>query len=296
VLLFTVIALPTLVLSWGPISHFLFTCNALQQGDPSQCIMNPTNEHVLLGCSMPDAFAFSASGFQYLSVCPPVDLGVQLHNLEFAGFMVQNAPLLFRNAKVAVAVRDFMLGFGSHMVADAVGFHASGGYLSRGLNTKKGLINWVTMQPRMQGIDAYIKDSLRLTTGSLPRQLLDADIVDLVSKSTAQYATTHPGFPTFNNTVIFNCTSSWIGMMQRLYQYYDGVMIPKESYQSSMIYFDEKNAQNFPDTVSFFNQNSLCASNAISYWWSQIQSVPPKQAADATLQFIDGLYNQGMCN
>jgi len=247
---------------------------------------------------MPDAFAFSASGFQYLSVCPPEDLGVQLHNLEFAGFMVQNAPSIFKHDNnLAVAVRDFMLGFGSHMVADAVGFHASGGYLSSGLNTKKGLINWVTMQPRMQGIDAYIKDILSLSTNSLPGHLLGADVIDFISQSTSQYAITHPGFPTFNNTVISNCTGSWIGMVQRLYQYYDGAIIPKEAYQSSMIYFDEKNSQNFQDTVNFFNQNGACASHAISYWWAQIsRAISPKDAADLTLQFIDSQYNQEMCN
>lgn len=42
-----------------------------------------------------------------------------------------------------------------------VGFSDKGGFLSSGYKTKYGLINWLTMQPRMQSVDAYIMDSLK---------------------------------------------------------------------------------------------------------------------------------------
>jgi len=147
----------------------------------------------------------------------------------------------------------------------------------------------------MQGIDVYLKDYLGLNPGSLPRQPLDPSVSSFIAENTALFAPSHPGFPTFNSTVIFNCTGSWVGIIQRLYSFYAAT--PKEAYESSMVYFDEKNAQSFSETVAFFAKNANCAANAIEFWWSQIQSgVSPIDAATVTQQRIDSLYNSGTCN
>jgi len=86
-----------------------------------------------------------------------------------------------------------------------------------------------------------------------------------------------------------------VGIIQRLYSFYAAT--PKEAYEASMVYFDEKYAQTFSETVAFFAKNANCAANAIEFWWSQIQSgVSPIDAATVTQQRIDSLYNSGTCN
>jgi len=282
------------VLGWGPISHFYFSCLALEK-NPRECILDPTNHPLLMGSATPDAFGFTAPSFQYDSVCPDETEGLQLHNLGFAGFMV-NKLLTESNNTIDILVLNTLLGFGSHMVADLVGFHALGGYLSTSLDTKYGKINWLTMQPKMQVIDAYILHSLQLSVNNMPRVPISNSTSAFVAQSTLQYQQDgRPQFPVFNSTVISNCTTSWASMINRLYNYYFNA-ITAQTYTTQMVYFDQQNAQTFAQTETFFLRNAGCAGMAISHWWRLIQQkIPPDDAFAATVQFVNDLYQGNQC-
>jgi len=279
------ISLFPVVFGWGPVTHFYFTCLALKQ-DPAECIRNVANHPTLQGSATPDAFAFSASSFQYNSVCPPEETGIQLHNLVFAGFMIQHAS--------DEAVKRTLLGFGAHMVADLVGFNALGGYLSTGLDTKDGEINWLTMQPKMQSIDAYLMHSLQLAVDDLPQVPISSPSASFIALSTAEFQKDNPQFPVFDALTISQCTTSWAFMINRLYNYYENALT---NYQQQMVYFDEKDAPAFPETEIFFLKNAFCAGSAIDYWWNEIQQgiSPDKALADTNL-FITANYQSGHCN
>jgi len=274
-------------------------------------MQDPSNEVILMGSATPDAFAFTTSAFQYLAVCPPMEVAVQLHNLEFAGYMVQqvkkhindraNGLLVDEEVGAAEAddnLLDFTHGFGSHMIGDYVGFFDKGGYLSSGYKTKFGNINWLTMQPRMQSIDAFILDSLGLTKNQsyLPQKYFSTNTAEFVSTATAGFSPSHPGFPSFNSSVISDCTASWIDMVKRLYNYYVHAN-PKETYIANMIYFDQQNAGSFDETKAYFMKNALCSSTAISSWGQDIGSgTSPAKAVDNVEKLVQQFYGQGMCS
>jgi len=281
------LCLVPVVFGWGPISHFYFTCLALNQ-EPGDCIRNVANHPTLQGSATPDAFAFSASSFQYNSVCPPDTEGIQLHNLVFAGYMVQHAS--------DDAVKRTLLGFGAHMVADMVGFSDQGGYLSSGLDTKYGNINWLTMQPKMQSIDSYLLHTLQLAVDELPQVPISTPTAAFIARSTLEYRQQNPEFPVFDSTVITDCTTSWASMIKRLYNYYTNA-ITVTTYQQQMVYFDQNNSQNFMETEAFLLKNAVCAGSAIEYWWNEIQLGISPDKAQADLQlYITAMYQSGICN
>jgi hypothetical protein len=220
-----------------------------------------------------------------------MEIAVQLHDLAFAGFLVQT----IKQTNVS-ALLDTLIGYGSHMVADLVGFHPSSGYLSSGYTTKYGPLNWAIMQPRMQSIDCYLFNKLQLKVDLLPNNTLNSDAVQFIADGTSSYAQSNPGFPSYNQSVITDCTGSWISIVKRLYSYYKGAN-PPASYEASMIYFDESNSKSFEETVLYFEKNAICAANAISFWWKEIQTagVSYVEAATQTAKFIDDSYNSGLC-
>jgi hypothetical protein len=260
---------------------------ALNQGTILDCISKVENHPMLQGSATPDAFAFSSPSFEYNSFCPPQDNGIQLHNLEFAGFMIQQVT--------DPDVRNILMGYGAHMVADLVGFNIDGGYLSSGLTTKFGNINWLTMQPKMQSIDSYLMHTLKLTANLLPQDPISTASAAFIATSTTQYQLTHPSFPVYNSTIISQCTTSWAEMINRLYNYYSSAL-SERTYQEMMVYFDELNSTSFNQTELLFKENAFCAAVAIQFWWNEInEGVAPDKAVTDTQQFITDMYQMGSC-
>lgn len=86
-----------------------------------------------------------------------------MHSLLFATYVVRAAQkanvdeIVMQTALAYVILYNLNLfsicSYGSHMASDLVGFYADGGYLSNGIVTRYGDVNWITMWPKMSAID-----------------------------------------------------------------------------------------------------------------------------------------------
>lgn len=275
---------------WGPVSHYWFLSTVFCSV-PEMCLTDPNMLVYLQGASLPDGLAgFVSEAFQYGSKCRPGDIGIALHDLEFAGYMYKQAYLTSDQT-----LRNFTVGYASHMISDLVGFFPTGGYLSNGTLTKRGLINWITMWPKMASIDSYYMNNLKNQYTKLPNIPISSDIASFISNSTVAYSKIHSNFPVYTSQEIQECSNEWSSMINRLYDYYYNVLTI-DFVQNQLIYFDQLSATNWNSTEQFLLKNQFCITQSIYFWWNAISISTPEDAMKKTIGFITDQYQNGLCN
>jgi len=95
---------------------------------------------------------------------------------------------------------SFAMGFGSHMVSDAVGFHKNGGYLGSSVQS------YVTTFSFMNSIDSlvmadYLQDSAE--------PWITSDANNFVANAGAYYRSINNQYPQFTSQQVAQCTEPW---------------------------------------------------------------------------------------
>lgn len=204
----------------------------------------------------------------------------------------------------SLEVRQTIKGYAAHMIGDAVGFYkppsasmitqSNGGYLSSGLTTPMGPVNWITMWPKMAATDSYLLvEGRAYNTTALPHAPISATVASFIANSTKRYAAMQPtngSFPIYSHAQVSVCTLEWQSMVNRLYSYYV-VGLPPSAMKPQLNYLVGE------DWPSRFHRNAICAANATAFWWNALSTahIDPPSAFQQTMQHIEELYQQGRC-
>ena len=111
------------VAAWGPVTHQVFACRALDAYD-SSCFAAASERSFVLGSSAPDAFKLYLEG------------GRELHRFDYAAFQLRYAQGNPGTTTENFDAVGYSRAFGTHLAEDAVGHH-SDGYLPGGVGATK---------------------------------------------------------------------------------------------------------------------------------------------------------------
>eukprot|EP01102_Stenamoeba_stenopodia_P009832 TRINITY_DN2914_c0_g1_i1.p1 TRINITY_DN2914_c0_g1~~TRINITY_DN2914_c0_g1_i1.p1 ORF type:complete len:288 (-),score=54.04 TRINITY_DN2914_c0_g1_i1:154-1017(-) len=277
-LLITLLLCP-LIAAWGPLSHYHFARESLLS-------LGYDDASLKQGCDMPDSFYFVnfAEG-----VLPPCTINIDaMHSPITAGYFVQYALAgKFKSSfNSSFDPLSFALGFGSHMIADFVGFHPDGGYLGTTVPS------WITEFPFMTTIDALV-----LSYGPLPNfDWTSPDALAFVLEAGQYYRSLNSEFPTYNLTELEICVLPWQDVQNQLGQQAT-LQFNTAYYQSALVLFDLFNATSFEETSNHFTMNDNCAMQAIQYWQNQIvvSNNTPEDSFSNTVSYVASLFANGDC-
>lgn len=275
--------------AWGPVTHYHFTCSALQPHTaPAECVASSPS--LILGADMPDAFFFSS--FISGSACPA---GIAaLHDGAFAGFMLQQAVAAGDGELAQLAA-----GFGSHVAADVAGFFP-GGFLGTG-GLAPGMENWVTVWPFMQAVDGLVMQQLRLNASQLVRQPISDAAAAFVANATAAYAAAGGGgnvaFPVLTATDVSACVNTWSDVLSQSFALSE-VYAQNEAVLAAVLpHFDQFADKSLDAVKAQLAMAASCASAGIVTWVDALDQkhLTPAAAYAATLKYYEGAFKAGKC-
>jgi len=291
-LIFLGICLITQVKSWGPISHYVFSCMAyFPSTDVGDCLCNPSNNDLLIGSDMPDIFYFVNWRSPILACSDALDS--HMHDPVFAGYQLLFANSMegqtFKNAEFDPL--SFAMGYGAHIFSDFVGFWPKEGYLVGNAS----YVAWIPEFTFMVAVDAYLYN-INNTCTSFPKQPLSQTGVDFFASSIMKYHAIDPMFPTTNDTEIGICTSAGSKIVKTitgLAQIESAV-----SYQEQLVYFDNFGATTFEQAEYNLQMNVGCAIEAVAHWANDIlvSNMKPEDAVTDTKNYILKLFMSGVCS
>jgi len=261
------------VFSWGPVSH-LFFADILRQ-----FFLPPPGYKQ--GADAPDAFYFA--NFAQFPTCEvPIE---NMHNLVTAGYFLQytlvnHSPLEY----VAIAA-----GFGSHMIADYVGFHPRGGLLG------STVPSYVSTFPYMTAIDALVLSMYPNLDISDPWETVMT--AQFLANCTAYYHQQEPTFPQYTTTEIANCILPWSDTIYTIAQLAQIQSKSVACLEPILLLLDPFFPPNIGAVTEHFNGQAECVAGAISAWYSAIRdgNTTPKDAAQLVYSYVDNAYISGKC-
>jgi len=258
------------VSAWGPVSHITFARDAF----------GATNVD-LSACDAPDGyFGFTAPQFSYAPFaadCPNI---ATFHDPVVAGTIFQHA---LASGNPDPGYIQFLRSYNSHMLSDFVGFSEYGGYLSNVTST----VNWVTMWPKMQAIDAYIFGSRQLSGFVIP--YLNSTIIGWFAADMLTY-----GKVKFTPAILLQCGNYWIDIQNKLIRYYDTTLIEGDI-SRSLAFFDTRGGDS-SSTVTFLEKNILCAVSAVTEYVSMLTNkVDPTLALNQVASNVKAMFQAGQC-
>jgi len=273
--------------SWGPLSHYYFAMQSLSQYD---------NASFKQGCDMPDSFYFAN-----FTPTPTCSVPLQaMHNPITAGYFVQYAQQesrrLNHRSEGDVDPLSLALGFGSHMIADLVGFHQNGGYLG---STVQG---WVTFFPFMSAVDAFLYATDSFSQSELDLPWASDAAADFVSAASEYYRTHFKSdFPVVTREAVLDCIMPWQETQDQLVNIAQKIQGPTnpQYYRSALVFWDQFNATSFGQASSHFQLSDSCIISAVTFWTDQILNNNPQLTPEAvfsrTVDFVNRLFAQGKC-
>lgn len=262
---------------WGPVSHYYFARQAYANN-------NLLDLSIKQGCDFPDGTYF-ANWSEFPNCELPVD---DFHNGVTAGYFYQFA-VSPAGQKFKTATFDpvsLALGYGSHMIADIVGFYVGKGYLGT-------VPSYVTFFPFMTAIDALVST---LTTFPANEPWGSLETSAFIAAATSYYNSVNPSFPVFNTTQVANCAMPWASTDDELVQLAN-LQVSTGYYQAALVFYDQFNATTFEEATNHFKLSNGCAVDAIQFWASQLQQTgaTPQSAYSNTIAHITSNFNAGNC-
>eukprot|EP01116_Phalansterium_solitarium_P000624 TRINITY_DN10451_c0_g1_i1.p2 TRINITY_DN10451_c0_g1~~TRINITY_DN10451_c0_g1_i1.p2 ORF type:complete len:286 (-),score=92.51 TRINITY_DN10451_c0_g1_i1:2118-2975(-) len=260
--------------AWGPLSHYLF---ARQSFKDTKWFHDAS---IKQGCDMPDSFYFSNFG-EFPTCTIPI---LSMHNPVTAGYFVKFA--LTQNPTSTFNPLSFALGYGSHMIADLVGFFPTGGYLGPTVQS------YVTAFPFMTAADALASTLDTLSDSAWAT----ADSSNFVTAAGAFYRSTNPSFPTYSVGDVDNCTMPWQVTQFELTRL-SALEVKTTFYQSALVLFDQFNATTFAETLASFMRSDDCIVKSVQYWTTSVldANTTPEAAFAQTRTFVINLFASGSC-
>jgi hypothetical protein len=241
--------------AWGPVSHVVFAQSGLQAFDAS-------------AVDAPDGyFGFMGAQFSYGSYAGACPVEEKLHNPVIAGALVQKA---LRAPTPDAQYVLFLLSYQSHMLGDLVGFFPGGGYLTR---TVDASVNWVTLWPKMQTIDAYLLQQYGLASLVIP--YLNATHNRWFSRDIASVANL-----SYSPAVLEECGNGWIDVQNRLIQYYRTL----RDVAPQLAFFDTRGSNvTVAQTLEYLRKNVNCAGAAVAAYTKEILAMTDPKVAFAAV-------------
>jgi hypothetical protein len=265
---------------WGPLSHYFFARQAYEK-------QGYDDASIKLGCDMPDSFYF-ANWAQFPNCQVPIN---DYHNPITAGYFVKfalsdAAKRLQMKTQLALDPLSLSLGYGSHMIADRVGFYSpKGGYLG------PTVPSYVTAFPFMTAVDALI--STLSTFPDSPWASEDAAV--FIAEATKYYNSKNSKFPLYNSTQIGNCILPW-GRTATTVVELAKIQAKTQYYQQALVFFDQFNATTFDEALSHWKIANECCVDAIRFWRNQILgATTPEDAWKFTNTHITTKFEKGQC-
>jgi len=271
-------ALVLAVRGWGPLSHYYFARQAF-----SGSTLNLQDSSIKQGCDFPDGTYF-ANWSEFPNCILPVD---DFHNGITAGYFYQFAVSAAgqRFKSTTFDPLSMALGYGSHMIADIVGFFPGKGYLGT-------VPSYVTFFPFMTAIDALVST---LDTFPPGEEWGSMEASAFLSAATQYYNSIEPTFPQFNTTAVANCALPWAETDNQLVSLAN-LQASTGYFKSALVFYDLFNATTFDEASAHFMLSNNCAWNAIQYWTNQLTTgASPEQAYKNTVAEITGYYSNGSC-
>jgi len=260
------------VTAWGPVSHLYF-------GETlRQYFLIPYGYKQTVDA--PDSFYFP--NFAQFPTCTvPID---QYHNLVTAGYFFQYA----RTNQLGLYGMSLAAGYGTHMIADYVGFHKDGGILG------STVPSWVSEFPYMTALDGLVLRLYPNLNVSSPWET-DATVQFLVD-ATNYYHTIDPTIPVWTEEEIGQCLLPWgttIDTMTILAQ----LQADSTYLEQALLYFDSQYSTTYQEVVDHFNANTECIVEAISQWYTALldSNASPEAAQQLVFTYVDNAYTNGRC-
>ena len=271
------------VMSWGPSTHYYFTCSALS--NLANC--EGSSSHLLAGTEMPDAFFFGSF------VDPSICLGFgELHDIHFATYMLLAARNMSTNSSSDLV--RFAEGYGAHIVADFAGFWP-GGYLGNGHMQTPSIVNWVSLWPFMTAVDSYVAHSLaRPAAAGVPT--VSSAVAGFVSSSAHAYQMLDPSIgPVPNSNQVQQCAAQWQQVVSTETKV--AIATPSQVYEYQMVSNDVFNATSFSQAASHFSMASSCAISGIKTWLAAVAAPNATVAgvADLMFSYFASQFSSGKC-
>ncbi len=266
----------TLCAAWGPVSHVVFASNGLAVFDATVT-------------DAPDGwFGFMGSQFSYAPYAAACPVEEKLHDPVVAGRLVQRA---LSGPAVDPQYLVFLLSFQSHMIGDMVGFWPGKGTEDYGYLTDRGRVdaglNWVTLWPKMQMVDAYLMQQNQL--GSLRIPYLNHTHIGWFARDVAIVANL-----SYTAAVLEQCGNGWIDVQNRLIAYYKtlGDVTPQ------LAFFDSRGANvTVAETTAYLAQNVDCAGRAVrAYTKSILAMMEPTEAFSSVESLVGEWYAAKQCS
>jgi len=264
--------------AWGPLSHYYFARSAFGGSGYLDASLKQS-------CDVPDGIYFSNFA-QYPSCNIPV---ADFHYGVTAGHIVKFA-LSEAGGKFKTATFDplaFGLGYGSHMIADLVGFYA-GGYLGSTVQS------YVTFFPFMTAIDSFVsfRDVFPPNT-----PWTSQETITFFSAATQYLNNVTKGkILVYNITEVENCLLPWAETDDGLIEL--ALLQASSGYvQKALVQFDRYNATSYEEAATNFENSYKCVISAIQFWGQAIiqNEVTPDSVYSQTVSFIASQYQQGKC-
>eukprot|EP01112_Ceratiomyxa_fruticulosa_P001024 TRINITY_DN109_c0_g2_i1.p1 TRINITY_DN109_c0_g2~~TRINITY_DN109_c0_g2_i1.p1 ORF type:complete len:281 (+),score=49.13 TRINITY_DN109_c0_g2_i1:75-845(+) len=245
---------------------------------------------IKLGCDQPDSYYFVN-----FSENPPCNINIDLmHNVITAGYFVQYALSIGAKQRFEGSSFDplsFALGYGSHMVADYVGFHSTGAYLG------STVPSYITEFPFMSAIDAQ---AIYMTGDRLLTEYpWTSDVAAEFVQSASQYynGVSNGTYPVLNLTEIENCILPWNDTAFTL-SAMSTLQVTTGYFKEALIFFDMFGATTYEEAALHWGLANNCAVLAIQTWAENIVvgGLTPQNAAQQTFNFVDQLFENGKCS
>eukprot|EP01095_Lingulamoeba_sp_RSL-Kostka_P017724 TRINITY_DN93_c1_g1_i1.p1 TRINITY_DN93_c1_g1~~TRINITY_DN93_c1_g1_i1.p1 ORF type:complete len:322 (-),score=99.62 TRINITY_DN93_c1_g1_i1:169-1113(-) len=307
--LLVVVCFVQLSLTWGPLSHYYFSCNIFDGGNTmSDCLDDPGYQQLIIGSDAPDSYYFGS-----FSNLPGCDSYAYMHDPVFAGSQLLFA-LNYNGANESLTqtkkLRDWLagrsnfnindynpyvqysLGYGSHIFSDLPGFTAAGG--------KYGLFGigpetiWIPTWQYMIAIDSYVAQNNSLT--DIPPFVTYLDIENFVVDATKNYQENgNPGFQPVNNTIIRDCSSNWSRTVGNVTA--NSIEFPKAGYEYQMVFYDTHNADNFDEALEHVTKSMTCGIESVNYWLNELlnNNESPLTATVETTTYLTKLLLRNQC-
>jgi hypothetical protein len=275
--------------AWGPMFHYLSACSTTSDAN---CLCSGQYDDLLVGSFAPDAFFFGGSPFIIASACPANVSAI--HDPVFAGYLVNWAPQYSTTSFNASA---FALGFGTHVVADAVGFGFPRGYfMADPAVLVNQMIDWLYTWPLMVAIDsAVVTSNFTCGKASLPSHGFSTAAATFIAESSVRYAAMKAGFPVVDATTVQTCGSIWQTHVSSVAARNFGT--PASASLETLVVYDPYGSQNSAEAQAALIMQETCAVHAISVWQQALASgAAPGDAVAATGAALAQLYDKGVCS
>eukprot|EP00054_Salpingoeca_dolichothecata_P028205 m.212323 g.212323 ORF g.212323 m.212323 type:complete len:260 (+) comp26154_c0_seq16:633-1412(+) len=237
-----------------------------------ECIEKPATPNAVIASDLPDAFYFST--FIEGSNCSGSDLA-DLHNVNFAGFLVQTAG------------NDSLLGpfaraYGSHIMTDTIGFSPQGflGWFNG---------NWLQMWPFMATLDGVIgKQQLKFPQDSVLFNTIGETEAQFFAQTTALFT----GVPSLTTQQVLECSAAWSKQIKA------SALLSQSKSQATL---EDELALWSPYPGGFANQTLLaekqasCAADLTQFWWKALETMDPYHAGKAAQTKARELFEEGLC-